>query len=116
MSAVINIRMFNIFHGMNPIAISVLMTGLGIVGDVFLKLSAGGNYWFLIAGAIIYASCAIGWAEVLTNITLGQLGIWYSTLFIIMSMTIGVVFMGETITLRQAIGMALAIASIMLTM
>ena len=94
--------MIHLFRGTNPIIVSFLMTGLGCTADFFIKTAAvSENAWMLGIGAILYATTAIGWYQVLSSTTLATVAVWYSVMIILLLTAMGYFVFNEAITLKR---------------
>lgn len=103
---------------MNPIILIVVLSTIGVLGDVFLKIAGAGQKnidikWFIL-GVITYASTAFGWFYVIKHVKLSSVGILYSlsTAFILVG--VGVVYFRESLNVYEIIGVILAITSLFL--
>lgn len=97
------------------VAAVVLVT---VTGDFLLKLAAQAPdtfrtpaFW---GGAALYMLTAVGWTLVMRNLPLATIGVFYAVLTILLLTALGVFVFGETITAREGLGIALAVASLML--
>ena len=64
------------------------------------------------AGAILYTFTAFGWMMVMKHMPLASIGVFYSVLTMLMLAAMGLFVFNEPITLREVLGIALAIASL----
>jgi drug/metabolite transporter (DMT)-like permease len=105
---------------MKPVYILViaLLSAVGVTADWVLKLSTQQEdprfkWTFMAVGGVIYGLTALGWAYVMANVPLAQLGIVYSVSMILLLTGLGVYF-GEIPTGREYLGMGMAIGAILL--
>lgn len=103
---------------MNPIILIVLLSAIGVLGDVFLKIAGQGQKsidikWFAL-GLITYASTAFGWFYVIKHVKLSSVGILYalSTAFILVG--VGVIYFKDSLNTYEIIGIVLAIIALFL--
>jgi drug/metabolite transporter (DMT)-like permease len=100
----------------SPFLVTIALTGAGITADYFIKRSVlSNNHGFLAIGAAIYAASALGWALVMENTALATIGVWYSTMIVVLLAALGYFVFHEALTLKQSIGIACAIAAIILS-
>lgn len=98
--------------------VAALMSGVGIVGDYFLKRASGedrplaSKTFFL--GLALYASTAFAWVYVMRHLKLATIGVIYSVCMILMLAGMGVFFFGESLSRTEMVGIVLAITSILL--
>lgn len=101
-----------------PILIVILLAGVGVLGDYFIKLSGDGSkyisYQPFFIGMIIYALTALGWFYVMKHIKLSTLGIFYSVTTVILLALVGVIFFKENLNIYEIVGIALGIISIII--
>lgn len=103
---------------MNPIILIVILSAIGVLGDVFLKI-AGKDHkgvdtkWFIL-GLVTYAATAFGWFYVIKHIKLSSVGILYalSTAFILVG--VGVIYFHDSLNTYEIVGIVLAIVSLFL--
>ena len=99
-------------------AVAAFMSGVGIVGDYFLKRASAAERplttrTFLL-GLALYASTAFAWVYVMRHLKLATIGVIYSVCMILMLAGMGMFFFGESLSRTEMVGIALAIASILL--
>lgn len=89
-----------------------------VAADYLLKLAAdrsdsfaASTFWI---GALLYAITAGGWMLAMKHLPLATIGVYYSVLTLLLLTFLGVVVFKETLTLREAFGIAFALASISL--
>lgn len=89
-----------------------------IAGDFVLKLAADGRMPLtskhVIIGCALYAFSAVMWYYAMRHITLAQAGVAYSMLTLIALCVIGAVVFSETLYLREYLGIACALAAMVL--
>lgn len=100
------------------IAIIILLSALGAVGDYFLKIAGNGerfiNFKFFSVGCIIFILLAVGWFYALKYIKFSTIGVVYGVSTMILMVIIGVLFFNEKLDAREMIGIASGIISIVL--
>lgn len=100
------------------IVITILLSLTAVIADYFLKRAADipdpfKTIWFVV-GLIIYASTAFGTVFVFQHIKLAIAGVVYSVSFAILLTLLGLLFFNETLDLKESVGVAMAIASVIL--
>jgi small multidrug resistance pump len=100
--------------------VTVAFSGIGVLGDYFLKLASANERpiktgWFFI-GFVLYASTAFGWVLVMKHLKLATISIVYSVSMVLMLTAVGVVFFRESLGYSETIGIVLAVASLILLM
>lgn len=94
------------------------LVGTTIVADYFLKLASERSPWAtsvpFALGAAIYAASAVGWVLAMQEMKLATMAVVYSALTLVMLAGLGVVVFRETLSLREGIGLALALLSLLL--
>lgn len=101
------------------IAVTFIMSLVGVVGDFFINLAGEGKqiiwrYFFI--GFIVYALTAFGWLFVMRHLKLVTLGVIY-TLTVTVSMTlVGYFLFNETLNRFEVLGIGLAGAALVLMM
>ena len=101
---------------MNTVLVLAVICGLTLLGDFCIKLSTshpGGmlSPIFLI-GVGLYALHAIGWFLLMQSHSLTAVAVFYSAATLILLAGLGVLVFKETFGLREAAGVALALASV----
>jgi drug/metabolite transporter (DMT)-like permease len=98
--------------------VAAVMSGVGIVGDYFLKRASGqpNPLWTrsFLAGLVLYSSTAFAWVYVMRHLKLATIGVIYSVCMILMLTGMGVLFFEEKLNAYEVIGIILAIAAILL--
>jgi undecaprenyl phosphate-alpha-L-ara4N flippase subunit ArnF len=96
----------------------LLGTLVVILGDWCIKVAAdrGGTLAspHFIAGCVLYALSALFWYLAMQRITLGQIGVAFSVFTLLALVSMGVALFGESFGLRDALGVGLAIAALLL--
>ena len=93
---------------------------VGVVGDYFLKLASGKEQplrspaFFI--GLLVYSSTAFGWVYVMRHLKLATVGVVYSISMILLLTAMGVFLFREALSLREGIGLVLAVVSLILLM
>lgn len=103
-------------------AIAILITvGLAVAavaGDYFLKLASGQkspfSSWQFAVGMLIYGLSAVGLVYVMPHLNLAHLGVWYCVTMVLCLCILGTFVFGESLNLREWIGVGMAIASLIL--
>jgi drug/metabolite transporter (DMT)-like permease len=103
-----------------PILITVGFSAVGVLGDYLLKLASDQKAplrsgWFYL-GFAVYASTAFGWVYVMRHLKLATIGVVYSVSMILLLTAIGAVAFRETLSAAELIGIAMAVASLILLM
>lgn len=98
--------------------VTVGFSMVGVVGDYFLKLASAREQplrssVFLI-GFLVYSSTAFGWVYVMRHLKLATVGVVYSISMILLLTAMGVFIFREALSLREGIGLVLAIVSLIL--
>lgn len=96
----------------------ILLSGIGVLGDYFLKLASKessmfANRWFVI-GASLFALTAFGWVWAMRTMKLAEIGAVYGVATVLLLALIGLTFFKERLSTQEIIGIVLAIASITL--
>jgi small multidrug resistance pump len=100
------------------VIITISFSVVGVVGDYLLKLASGHKNplrvgWFYI-GFAVYASTAFGWVFVMRHLKLATISVVYSISMILLLTAVGVVFFREPLSAPEVLGLALAIAALVL--
>jgi drug/metabolite transporter (DMT)-like permease len=107
---------------MSKVTIAMLLAiflGLvGVAGDFFIKLATVGPKtpvvkWFII-GMLIWASVAFGWYFVYKQLKLSTSVVFYAVSTILFLTALSVLYFKEKLNIYEAVGILLAIASIIL--
>lgn len=98
--------------------IAIMLALITAGGDFLVKKGAlhgglSGNWW-LIAGALVYALTAFGWYYILKHIKLSSSVVIYSLSLLIIVVLISVFYFKERISPAEYLGIALAMASIVI--
>jgi small multidrug resistance pump len=102
------------------VLVTVAFSVIGVVGDYFLKLASAREQplrtgWFYL-GFVLYASTAFGWVFVMRHLKLASISVLYSISMVLLLTAIGVVLFRESLNYFEAIGIVLAVASLVLLM
>ena len=101
-----------------PVLIVIVLAGVGVLGDYFVKLAGNGpsyiSYTPFLTGMLIYALTAVGWFYVMKHIKLSAGGVFYSLTTVILLTIVGALFFKEKLNSTDIIGIALGIISIVL--
>jgi small multidrug resistance pump len=91
---------------------------LGVVGDYFLKVASLSERPFRSAafylGFAVYASTAFGWLFAMRHLKLATISTVYSVCIVLLLTTLGVVVFNERLRPTEMLGIALALASLVL--
>ena len=91
---------------------------LGVVGDYFLKVASAADKPFqtvaFYLGFAVYASTAFGWLFAMRHLKLATISTVYSVSIILLLTTVGVVFFNERLRATEVVGIAMALASLVL--
>ena len=103
---------------MHSYVLLALIVVLTIVGDyalkyASLKTSPFVSSWFVL-GALLYGATAIGWIALMRSHDLAQIAVLYSAATIISLTLVGLVSFGETLSMKQVIGLSAALLSVFL--
>ncbi len=103
---------------MIAVLVTVAFSVIGVVGDYFLKLASARDQplrtgWFYL-GFALYASTAFGWVFVMKHVKLATISVLYSISMVLLLTAIGVVLFRESLNYFEAIGIVLAVASLVL--
>lgn len=96
----------------------ILLSGIGVLGDFFIKLSGQGSKFmdvkiFLI-GLLVYALTAFGWFYVMKHIKLSSLGVIYALSTVLFLVAVGVFYFHEKLNVIEIIGIFTAVLSLIL--
>lgn len=101
---------------MNAYIVVTLIVATTVAADCLLKISAGKpesfatpQFW---VGSALYSVTAAGWMLAMKHLSLASIGVYYSVLTILLLTLLGALVFKEPLSLREGIGIALAIASI----
>jgi drug/metabolite transporter (DMT)-like permease len=102
------------------ILVTLAFSLVGVLGDYFLKLASGREQslrsgWFYL-GFALYASTAFGWVFVMKHLKLATISVLYSVSMILLLTAIGVLVFREKLSYGEMLGIALALASLVLLM
>lgn len=100
--------------------VTIAFSIVGVLGDYFLKLASGRDQplrsgWFYL-GFALYASTAFGWVFVMRHLKLATIGVVYSVSMVLLLTGIGVVVFRESLSWPEFLGLACAVASLVLLM
>jgi drug/metabolite transporter (DMT)-like permease len=93
-----------------------VLIGLTIFGDYYIKISADMQSlfsWQFSAGLAIYSLGAFGWYFAMRFLPLTSISVLYSSLTVVTMVILGVAVFKEDFGLKQALGMALAVAAVL---
>jgi small multidrug resistance pump len=90
---------------------------VGVVADTWLKMASEEARWanrFFWLGALTYASTAYFWVLAMRQFKLASLGAIYSVSTVVFLTVVGVIFFRERLLAQEWMGLALAVASLVL--
>lgn len=98
------------------LALLVLLSGFGVLGDYFLKKGGqNGIEWKYVAlAALIFGSTAMGWFLVYRRFELSSAGVIYGVTTALLLVIMGVVFFKENVNGYEKLGIAFALLSLLL--
>lgn len=103
---------------MNPYFVVTIIVLATVTADYFLKISADKSHSFATAqfwmGSLLYGISAAGWMLAMKHLPLATIGVYYSVLTLLLLTFLGVFVFKETLSLREGLGIAFALASISL--
>ena len=103
-----------------PLVVTIAFSIVGVIGDYFLKLASEQRHPFksgsFYLGFVVYASTAFGWLYVMRHLKLATIGAVYSVSMILLLTGIGTVVFRQPIGGYEALGLAMAIGSLILLM
>jgi multidrug transporter EmrE-like cation transporter len=92
------------------------MALLTVGGDYLLKLASQQSHVFrngyFVAGACLYAAGAFGWTLAFRSMKMASVGALYSTVTVLLLVTLGLVAFRERLTWTESLGVLLGILSI----
>lgn len=98
--------------------VAAVMSGVGIIGDYFLKRASGEERplatWPFAIGLVLYSTTAFAWVFVMRHLKLATIGVIYSISMVLLLAGMGVLFFGESLSRTEVAGITLAIASLVL--
>jgi small multidrug resistance pump len=102
------------------VIVTIAFSIVGVVGDYMLKRASAAvspmrSGWFYV-GFAVYASTAFGWVFVMRHLKLATVGAVYSVSMILLLSTIGIVLFREPINAYEALGLVMAVGSLVLLM
>lgn len=93
-------------------------SALGVLGDYFLKVASGRpaplRSGAFLVGFVVYSSTAFGWVYVMRHLKLATVGVVYAISMILLLTGMGVFIFREPLSIREGVGLILAIASLVL--
>lgn len=103
---------------MNSYLFLVFVIVVTIFGDyslkyASLKVSPFVSGWFIL-GALLYGTTSIGWIALMRTHDLSQIAVLYSSGTIVALSLVGIISFGETLSMRQIIGLSAALFSVIL--
>jgi small multidrug resistance pump len=102
----------------SAVLVTIAFSAFGVVGDYFLKLASAKEHSLKAAafyiGFVIYASTAFGWVFVMKHLKLATVGVVYCVSMVLLLTVVGVVAFKESLNTYEVIGIAMAVASLLL--
>jgi drug/metabolite transporter (DMT)-like permease len=100
------------------ILVTLLFSGVGVLGDYFLKLASEHPVPWLtrsfLIGFVIYSSTAFGWVYVMGALKLATIGVFYSVAMIVLLTIVGFVAFGEKLALQEIVGILMGLGALIL--
>ena len=96
------------------IALSIISVGADYLLKQASNQAAPLESWRFWLGCAVYSSTAVGWLYVMRHLTFATLGAIYSVATVLLLTMVGVLFLGESIRWQEAVGIAMAVGSIVL--
>ena len=97
---------------------AILLGFIGATGDLLIKIASTHprpfREWTFTAGCGLYALTAVGWVYVMRRLNLAAIGAIFSVTTTAVLAVIGVLVFRETLRTRDTVGIALAVAAILL--
>lgn len=97
---------------------ALICASIVIAGDALLKLAADRGVPLMspmiLAGIALYAVSGLAWFAAMRHISLAQAGVAYAMFSLLALCAMGVAFFGETLGARELLGIACAVAAIVL--
>lgn len=101
-----------------PIIITVLLAGVAVAGDYFLKLASSCKSPFLnlnfAIGLGIYGLSAFGLVLVMPHLKLAYLGVWYCLTMVLCLCLLGSLTFDESLRPKEWLGVGFAVVSLLL--
>lgn len=101
---------------MHSALVLVAILALTLIGDYCIKLASdmpdGLRSPVFLVGAVFYGLPAVGWFFLMRSHSLAAIGVFYSGATIILLAILGAVAFREPFGIREVVGVALAIASV----
>lgn len=107
---------------MDKVTVAILATiglaAVGVAADYLLKRASLreqplGSMWF-VSGILLYGSAAFGWVYVMRHLSFATIGVVYAASMVLLLALVGVIVLGESLRWQEAIGILLALSSIVL--
>ena len=103
---------------MNSCLFLIFVVVLTICGDyalkyASLKISPYVSGWFVL-GSLLYGATAIGWIALMRTHDLAQIAVLYSSATIVVLTLVGIFSFGETLSIKQIVGLSAALLSVVL--
>lgn len=101
-----------------PLLAMLGIVAITVIGDWFLKHASLQTGWSatgaLAGGMAMYMISALGFVVAMRHMSLAAVGAWYAMLTIMAMTALGVLVFGERLTPREALGLLLALAALIL--
>lgn len=100
------------------IAVTITLSAVSVAADYFLKRASQSptpfqTSWFW-AGLLIFSATAFGWVFVMRHLKFATIGVCYSISTVLLLTVVGVVLLRESLHWKEIVGLAFALASIIL--
>ena len=101
---------------MRGASILLAITVVTLIGDWCIKLASERQDGLVspvfLIGAVLYGAPAVGWFYLMRNNSLAMIGVLYSASTILLLAVLGTFVFHESFGLRQGIGLAMAVAAV----
>ncbi|MGP3699358.1 hypothetical protein [Rhodobacter sp. NSM] len=101
-----------------PLAVLLVISIVTLLGDYLIKKATGTEQGLLsltfLVGMLFYGLPAVGWFYLMKSHSLAMLGVLYASSTVLLMAALGVFVFREAFGLREAIGVSLAVASILI--
>ncbi len=97
-------------------ALVLLIVAVTVYADYLLKLASERSGWLASvefgAGTLLYAATAAGWVIAMRHMSLAHIAVAYSVMMILFLAALGALVFRETLTTRDMLGIACAVAAL----
>jgi multidrug transporter EmrE-like cation transporter len=104
-------------HPISAIAVVVLMAAVTAFGDYLLKVAGQTERIrssYVVAGALVYALTALGWAYAMRHLQLAVIGAVFAACMVLFMALLGAIVFDESLSRLELVGVACALASVLL--